>query len=77
MKQKRWGDTRGIQAPNGLYIQNSVIPEDPIHEEAGDFHSREDKEFRLNAEKEKSRVTWNIERRCFLNAQSSTWYTFE
>lgn len=71
VKQKRWSDTRGIQATQALFIPNSSLAEDLISEEAGDFHTKEEKEHRINAEKEKPRIQWNTERRCFLNANAS------
>ena len=69
-KQKRWVDTRGIQAPAGLHLANPNVLDDPSVEEIGDFQSKEDKEFRVNAEKEKPRITWNAERRCYLSQTS-------
>ena len=41
---------------------------DPIEDEAGDFMSSEHLEHRRVAEAERQRVTWNIERRCFMDA---------
>ena len=70
-KQKRWADTRGIQAANALYIPNSFITDDPNVEELGDFQMKEDKEYRVNSEKEKPRIVWNSERRVFLNHASN------
>ncbi len=70
VKHKRWVDTRGIQAPAGLYLTNPNVLDDPSVEEIGDFQSKEDKEFRISAEKERHRITWNAERRCYLNQTS-------
>jgi hypothetical protein len=47
------------------------LAEDQIQEEAGDFHTKEEKEHRINAEKDKPRIQWNTERRCFLNTNAS------
>ena len=44
----------------------SFIASDPIEDEDGDFKGKEDREHRLVAEAEKLRVTWNTERRCYL-----------
>ena len=71
VKQKRWSDTRGIQATHALHIPHSYLAEDQIREEAGDFHTKEEKEHRINAEKDKPRIQWNTERRCFLNTNAS------
>ena len=70
-KQKRWADTRGVQATNAVFSQHSVPPEDPDSEEIGDFQSKEDKEFRSLAEKEKPRITWNIERNCYMSGRTN------
>jgi hypothetical protein len=77
IKQKRWADTRGIQTTNALFYaqpaSSSPTQLDPSEsvEELGDFLSKEDKEYKLAAEKDKFRVSWNVERRCFLNQTSS------
>jgi hypothetical protein len=75
VKTKRWPDTRGIQTASALYInQSSSSPETPVAEqldEQGDFQSKEDKEYRAAAERDKHRVSWNVERRCFLSQTSS------
>jgi hypothetical protein len=70
-KQKRWADTRGIQAINALYIPNSTVEEDPNAEDIDDFNSKEDKEYRVISEKEKPKVSWNIERHCYLSQASN------
>lgn len=71
IKQKRWVDTRGIQATNALYMPNSTQEEPNAAEELGDFQSKEDKDYRVNSEKEKHRISWNSERRCYLNQISN------
>lgn len=40
-------------------------------EEIGDFTSKEDREHRVIAEKEKPRIQWNTERKCYLNSLNS------
>eukprot|EP00794_Sanderia_malayensis_P017853 gene17853-19636_t len=54
-----------------LFIQNSAILQTSYQEQDGDLNSKEDNEFRSEAENEKSRVTWNSERRCFLSRQAA------
>lgn len=77
VKQKRWSDTRGIQAQQALLIPNLFLAEDSVQEEAGDFHTKEEKEHRVNAEKDKPRIQWNTERRCFLNTNASNRFLFK
>ena len=74
VKQKRWTDTRGIQAINALYIPNAIIEEDPSAEEIDDFTSKEDKEYKLLVEKEKCKIAWNAERHCYLSQASNSAY---
>lgn len=74
-KNKRWADTRGILAPNAIYKSSSsstpaAAAGDDI-DEWGDFVTKEDKEFRASAEKEKPKIVWSSERRCFLNTNSN------
>ena len=57
--------------PNAVYIPNAVISEEQNAEEQGDFQSKDDKEYRFNSEKDKPKIVWNIERRCFLNNSSN------
>ena len=73
-KQKRLGDTRGIQASQAVYIAQSATSDESSNEELGDFVTKEDKEYRSTSEKEKPRISWNIERRCFLNQTSNNVY---
>ena len=74
-KQKRWADTKGIQTINALHVPNSR-PATTLHSEENaedydDFQSKEDKEYRAVSEKEKSRISWNIERNVFLSQASN------
>lgn len=46
----------------------SFLPPDNIDDEDGEFKSKEDREHRHTAETEKLRVTWNTERRCYLDS---------
>ncbi len=70
-KQKRWADTRGIQAINALYIPNSTTDEEQNAEDIDDFTSKEDKEYRLISEREKPKISWNIERHAYLSQASN------
>ena len=70
-KTKRWADTRGIQATNALFLPTVATPDEQNIEELGDFQSKEDKEYRNLSEKEKPRIVWHSERRCFLNNVSN------
>lgn len=71
VKQKRLGDTRGIQAAQAIYTSQVNLPDDPSVEDLGDFNSKEEKEYRGTSEREKPRISWNTERRCFLNQTSN------
>ena len=70
-KQKRWPDTRGILTSNAVFIPNAFLTEDQNAEEQGDFQSKEDKEYRFSSEKDKPKIVWNVERRCYLNNGSN------
>lgn len=54
-----------------LYITDSNIEILPYEDEDGDLRDREDIGFRQEAMNEKNHVTWNTERRCFLNAEAA------
>lgn len=71
VKQKRYADTRGIQATNAIFLPTLANHEEEDVEELGDFVSKEEAEYRQTAEKEKHRVVWNSERRCYLNHSSN------
>jgi len=45
-----------------------LVSSDPVEDETGELKSKEDQEFRQNSELMKLRVTWNIERRCYIDA---------
>lgn len=45
----------------------SFIPSETIEDEDGEFRGKEDREHRHTAETEKLRVTWNTERRCYMD----------
>jgi hypothetical protein len=71
VKQKRLGDTRGIQAAQAIYMSQPSLGEDSTIEDLGDFVTKEEKDYRQNSEREKPRITWNTERRIFLNQTSN------
>lgn len=48
----------------------SFIASDPVEDEDGDFKNKEDREHRTTSEQEKNRVTWNTERRCYMEASA-------
>ena len=49
----------------------STIEEVSFDDEDGDLRDKEDIAFRQEAMEEKNHVTWNAERRCFLNAEAA------
>lgn len=74
VKQKRLGDTRGIQATQAIYMAQTTTGDDPNIEELGDFITKDEKEYRTTSEREKPRISWNTERRCFLSQASNNMY---
>ena len=48
-----------------------MLADDNIEDEDGDFRSKDDRDHRYISEQEKMRVSWNLERRSFLD-QSAT-----
>ena len=54
-----------------LFDYFSFLPPDNIDDEDGEFKNKEDREHRHMAETEKLRVTWNTERRCYLDSQAT------
>lgn len=44
-----------------------------MEDEDGDYKSKDDREHRTVAEQDKNRVTWNIERRCYLDQPATKW----
>ncbi|XP_076442365.1 cilia- and flagella-associated protein 70-like isoform X3 [Babylonia areolata] len=68
-KQKKWASP-GTAVANSVYITDSVIASDPVEDEDGDFRGKEDREHRQMSEAEKLRVTWNTERRCYLESSA-------
>ncbi|KAI0237880.1 Cilia- and flagella-associated protein 70 [Lamellibrachia satsuma] len=65
-KQKKW-PVQGNAEPSVMFIPSKFLSSDNIEDEDGDFKQKDDRDHRSIAENEKNRVTWNIERRCFLD----------
>ncbi|KAL4238526.1 Cilia- and flagella-associated protein 70 [Mactra antiquata] len=64
-KQKKWAVPATAQG-NAIYIADQFIAQDSIEDEDGDFRNKDDREHRTVSETEKNRVTWNTERRSYL-----------
>ncbi|XP_076464163.1 cilia- and flagella-associated protein 70-like isoform X2 [Babylonia areolata] len=64
-KQKKWA-TPGSAVGNSVFIPDSFIASEPVEDEDGEFKGKEDRDHRQVSETEKLRVTWNTERRCYL-----------
>ena len=56
-------------------LYSRMLACDPIDEEDGDLKSKEDREHRVVSEQDKNRVTWNIDRRCYLDQAATNRYT--
>ncbi|XP_053327861.1 cilia- and flagella-associated protein 70 [Spea bombifrons] len=70
-RQKKW-PVSGIAAPGAQNIPESFIVGGPYEEEGGEMNRTEDKEFRTEAETLRKRVTWDMERRCYLEPSTLT-----
>ncbi|XP_077996402.1 cilia- and flagella-associated protein 70-like isoform X2 [Glandiceps talaboti] len=68
-RQKKWS-VPGTAQGGAVYIPESFIPSTNYDEEDGDFTAKDDRDFRMEAEMEKTRVTWNTERRCYMDANA-------
>ncbi|XP_052275784.1 cilia- and flagella-associated protein 70-like isoform X5 [Dreissena polymorpha] len=68
-KQKKWA-VPATALGNAVYIPDSYLSTDAIDDEDGDYRGKEDREHRTSAEHEKNRVTWNTERRSYLEASA-------
>ncbi|XP_069761499.1 cilia- and flagella-associated protein 70 isoform X2 [Narcine bancroftii] len=69
IKPKRW-PVSNIVAFGAQNMADSFIEVCPYEDEDGELNSKEDWTFRTEAENEKKRVTWNIERRCFMEPEA-------
>ncbi|XP_035827894.1 cilia- and flagella-associated protein 70 isoform X2 [Aplysia californica] len=68
-KQKKWAVPGSAQG-NAVLMPDKFMFSDPIEDEDGDFKAKEDRDNRQQAETEKNRVTWNMERRCYLETSA-------
>ncbi|NXP43880.1 CFA70 protein, partial [Heliornis fulica] len=64
-RPKKW-PLANIMAPGALNIPNAFIIGGPYEDEDGELNKKEDREFRIQAERMK-RVVWDMERRCYLD----------
>uniref|UniRef100_A0A8C7L8T8 Cilia and flagella associated protein 70 n=1 Tax=Oncorhynchus kisutch TaxID=8019 RepID=A0A8C7L8T8_ONCKI len=60
-----------LLAPGAQFIPGASMEGEPIEMEDGDLTSIEDRDFRKEAETNKKRVSWDTERRCFLDADGA------
>uniref|UniRef100_A0A8K9WL70 Cilia and flagella associated protein 70 n=1 Tax=Oncorhynchus mykiss TaxID=8022 RepID=A0A8K9WL70_ONCMY len=64
-----------LLAPGAQFIPGVSMEGEPIEMEDGDLTSIEDRDFRKEAETNKKRVSWDTERRCFLDAEGAACLT--
>ncbi|XP_056020647.1 cilia- and flagella-associated protein 70-like isoform X13 [Ostrea edulis] len=69
-RQKKWAVPGSAQG-NSVYIPESFLPPDNIDDEDGEFKNKEERDHRHVAETEKLRVTWNTERRSYMDAMAT------
>ncbi|XP_071834578.1 cilia- and flagella-associated protein 70-like isoform X3 [Apostichopus japonicus] len=65
-RQKKWAVPGSAQA-GSIFIPDKYISEANRDEENGELTTKEDRDFRAEAESEKNRVVWNCERRAFMD----------
>jgi len=51
-------------------MNDRLLSSDPVEEENGDLRSKEDQDHRQIAERDKLRVMWNMERRCYFDSNA-------
>ncbi|KAK3801767.1 hypothetical protein RRG08_048354 [Elysia crispata] len=68
-KQKKWAVAGSAQG-NAVLMPDRFMFSDPIDDEDGDFKGKEDRDHRILSETEKNRVSWNMERRCYLESSA-------
>ncbi|XP_068581049.1 cilia- and flagella-associated protein 70 isoform X2 [Cebidichthys violaceus] len=61
-----------LLVPGNLFLPAAFLQEEPVEQEDGELTGSEDREFRKEAETMKSRVSWDTEMRCFLDAGGTT-----
>nr|XP_019955065.1 PREDICTED: cilia- and flagella-associated protein 70 isoform X1 [Paralichthys olivaceus] len=62
---------QALLAPGNHFMPGAYFQEEPIEQEDGELTGLEDREFRNEAEAMKSRVSWDTEMCCFLDAGGS------
>ncbi|XP_061080149.1 cilia- and flagella-associated protein 70 [Conger conger] len=65
-RPKKW-PLGPLQAPGAQFVPGTSIDMQPIETEDGDLTGVEDREFRAEVETDRKRVSWDTERRCFLD----------
>lgn len=64
-RKRRWY-LPGTAQGQAVFMPGQEIGADPVEAEDGDLRTPEEREFRQAAEAEKSRVTWNTTKNCFV-----------
>ncbi|KAJ1098290.1 hypothetical protein NDU88_003406 [Pleurodeles waltl] len=65
-RPKKW-PISNVQVSGALYIPDAFITGGLYEEEDGELNLKEDKDHRTEAETVKKRVTWDIERSCYID----------
>ncbi|XP_048244462.1 cilia- and flagella-associated protein 70-like isoform X2 [Haliotis rufescens] len=68
-KQKKWASPGQAQG-NSIYITDAYVSADTVEDEDGELRGKEDRELRAVSEIDKNRITWNTERRCYMETSS-------
>jgi len=59
-------------------VDGRLLSSDPVEEETGDLRTNyEDREHRQISERDKLRVIWNTERRCYLDSNGVKRFEFQ
>ncbi|XP_043568013.1 cilia- and flagella-associated protein 70 isoform X1 [Chiloscyllium plagiosum] len=69
VRPKRW-PISNITAIGAQNIPDSFVEISPFEDEDGELNRKEDWAFRTEAESDKKHITWNIERRCFMEPEA-------
>ncbi|XP_063286834.1 cilia- and flagella-associated protein 70 [Pelobates fuscus] len=64
-RPKKW-PVSGIMATEAQYLPESFVPSSSYEAEDGELNRKEDKEFRRDAETNRKRLMWDMDRRCYL-----------
>ncbi|XP_036408678.1 cilia- and flagella-associated protein 70 [Megalops cyprinoides] len=68
-RPKKWPQGH-LLAPGAQFMPGASIEGEPIEMEDGDLTGMEDREFRSEAETNGRRVSWDTERRCFMEPEA-------